>query len=204
MDILKKLNLKNVQLREAIKAAMEDDFSNLSSELRKPFIDALPPTEAAMCFMVGYLSSLLEVAEFPEVNLKLDLTYGTIENLPGAIAYEFMVGMNSGYSSAENIEIAEKTIATYLTLVAMNEHKLTYTVKVGEFDAKNPSKNFTGISVMVNNILAQYDFLDAAHGCLQYKANEITVLVSDVCIAYKNLTGVDLKEIGLDDMQAEF
>ena len=204
MDILKKLNLKNEQLCEAIEAAMEDDFSNLSSELRKPFIDALPPTEAAMCFVVGYISSLIEVAEYPEVNLKLDLTYETIENLPDAIAYEFMVGMNSGYSLNENIEIAEKTIASYLTFVAMNEHQLAYTVKEGTLDPKNPGKNFTGISVMVNNMLAQCNFLEAAHGCLQYKENEITVLVSDVCKAYKNLTGVDLKEFGLDDLQAEF
>ena len=204
MDILKKLNLKNQQLCEAIKAAQEDDFGNLPSELSSPVINALPPKELAMCYMEGYLSSLIEVAEYPEVNLKLDLTYETVENLPNAIAYEFLVGMNSGYSLAENIEIAEKTIATYLTLLAMNEHQLTYTVRDEEFDPKNPGKNFTGISVIVNKMFIQCNFLEAAHGCLKYKANEITVLVSNVCKAYKNLTGVDLKEFGLDDLQGTF
>jgi hypothetical protein len=53
MDILKKLNLKNEQIRDAIEAAKEDDFGNLPSELSSPVINALPPKELAMCFMEG-------------------------------------------------------------------------------------------------------------------------------------------------------
>ena len=50
----------------------------------------------------------------------------------------------------------------------------------------------------------QCDFLEAALGSVKYRPNEVTVFISTVCKAYKNLTGVDLREYGMDDLEASF
>ena len=153
MSITKKLNFKNEQLCQAIKDAEKNDFSHLSPEAAKPIIDAMSPTQLGMHYMVGYLSSLIEIAEHPVVNLKLDLSYETVRNLPGVIAQQFMAGENSGYSTEVNMEIAQKTIATYLTLLAANQHGLTITGKQTEFEPYNLAKNFSGISIVVNKLV---------------------------------------------------
>ena len=133
MSLAKKLKTKDEKLRSAIIEAEKNNFSALSPMEAKTIIDAMSPTQLGMIYMVGYLSSLIEIAENPRVNLKLDLTYETVRNLPGVIAHQFMVGKNSGYSLEECTEIAQKTIATYLTLLAANQHGLTITGKQTEF-----------------------------------------------------------------------
>lgn len=204
MELTKKLKLKNEQLFEAIKAAEKNDFSHLTPEAAKPFIDKMSPTQLGMIYMVGYLSSLIEISEHPRINLKLDLTYETVGNLPVVIAQQFMISKNSGYSLEECTEIAHKTIATYLTLLATNQHGLTITGKQTRLDPYNLGKNFSGISISVNKLFMQCDFLDSTSGSVKYRPNEVTVFISTLCKAYKILTGVNLREYGMDDLEASF
>ena len=98
MSLVKKLKIKDGKLREAVIEAEKNDFSALSPVEAKPIIDAMSPSQLGTLYMVEYISSLLEIVEEPGVNLKLDLTYETIKNLPGVIAHQFMVGKNSRYS----------------------------------------------------------------------------------------------------------
>ena len=60
--------------------------------------------------------------------MKLDLTYDTVGGLLTAVGYEMLAGKPSGYSLNETIEIAEKTIASYLMLLAMNEHNASLNI----------------------------------------------------------------------------
>ena len=87
--------------------------------------------ESGLTIVGGYVYSLLEIAEWPEVNLPLDLTYGTVKNLTTTIGWEFSAGQKpgSGYSVKENVEMAEKTIASYLACLAMNEENADIIIK---------------------------------------------------------------------------
>lgn len=151
--------------------------------------------ENGMNILRGYVSSLYEIAGFPEVDQKLELNYESVKNLPVIIAYEFLTGMNSGEAVEKNIEIAEKSIASYLYLLASNQHNIGLKMDFkGDFDAPG---TFSGIKVTASEI----NFLEAAKGSVKYEDDKITIIVSNVCKAYETTTGVNLREHGLDDAE---
>jgi len=155
-------------------------------------IKTMGATEVAMNIMANYLISLIRVSEFPGVNLELDLTYATIGSLPAVIGYEFITGKNSGRSLAENIEIAEKTVASYLTLLALNLHNSAVVgAATGDINNRN---TFSSVEVMVGTVFSKVNFLAAMRGQVRYEGTKLTVCLSNIRDAYKQATGVDLTE----------
>ena len=155
-------------------------------------------TETAMGIMHGYLSSLKEVANFPEVNLEIDLSYENTKNLLEIIAYEFIVGINSDYSKDECIEIAEKTIASYFTFLASNEHDLS--IKVNSLNDTKAPNTYIGLCILIND----HNILSSISGCVKCENNVLTIYTSKLRDMYAALTGVDLSQYGIEDAEFDF
>lgn len=148
-----------------------------------------------MSVLYGYVYSLVDdIAKTPGIGLSLDITYTAISQLMMALGYEFMIGMNSGYSVAKNIEIAEKTVAAFLYFLAANEHNVKINV---EPDAT--SKGWTGLKITASAVMNKIDLLNSISGKISFKDKTLEIKVEDVLNAYKTLTGVDLKEYGIEN-----
>lgn len=159
--------------------------------------------ENGLTIIGGYVWSLLEIAELPEVNLPLDLTYETVENLPAAIGWEFSIGQKpgSGYSVEKNVEIAEKTIAAYLDCLAMNEENAGIIIKVTK---ERTSTNMGELTATCVRGIASVDFLGEITGSVSFSDKKLTVNMDKAICAYKALTGKDLKQYGVDGLIGEF
>ena len=158
--------------------------------------------ENGLTIIGGYVYSLLEITEWPEVNLPLDLTYGTVKNLPAAIGWEFSAGQNpgSGYSTERNIAIAEKTIAAYLDCLAMNEENASIVIKVTKERTSTDMGELTATCVRG---IASVDFLGEIADCVSYLDKNLIVNMDKAVDAYRTLTGKDLTQYGVDGLIVE-
>ena len=157
----------------------------------------------------GYVYSLLEVAGWPEVKLDLDLTYATVKNLAPAIAWEFSAGMNpkSGYTAEQNVEIAEKTLASYLMCLALNEENAVITVKEAKdrsVETINSPSRWSGFDINVSRGIVTVNFLKEIIGSVTISGNKLTVRTDKAIKTYKTLTGNDLSGCGVEGLTGEF
>lgn len=168
------------------------------------------PEQIAMCILWGYVLSLHEISESPEVGIDIDLTYATVKNVFPLLAYEFAVGMNpkSGYSLEANIEIAEKTMAAYFMLLAINDD--TAVLRVDPF-SEHPDNgiifapdSWSGLSVHISGLVLRCDLLKEIHGSVTYEKDVLTISEEKLVSAYRKVTGKDLRDCGLDGLQAGF
>ena len=191
-----KLSIKNPVIKTILKKGETGKASGSTAEIGHAIIG-------------GYVYSLLDVAGFPEVNIKLDLTYKTIKELPKAIAWEFSVGMNrkSVYTISQNIEIAEKSIASYLMLLAVNEENAELVVsEASDRNIKTISApdRWSGFDITARRGIAGVDFLKEIHGSVFINNSELTIQMDKAIKAYKNLTGKDLGLYGVDGLIGSF
>lgn len=195
------IKANNEQIKSVIERENIDHVFEKSIEDSSAIYDRYSTTEKGMNVLYGFVNSLIEVSEFPEINIDLDLTYKTIEGLLPAIAYEFMVGCNSGYSFDENIDIAEKTIAAYLMFLCANEHD--YQIKVTKPDICNPNIDWSGMIIKIDNGTKSYDMLDNLRGCVKSKNGVIVIEIEKIIRAYQSITAVDLKQYKWEDVRFE-
>ena len=167
------MNIKNQQIKDAVAFEKTHKISKLSVIDGAKIYEKASTQEKGLSVLLGYVSSYVEIANIPDINLPLDLTYNTVGNLATALCYLFMIGRNSHYKDAQNIEILEKTIAAYLYFLAANEHDIKINVKP---DAK--SKKWTGVRITASKAIGELS-------------------------SYKNLTGVDLTDYSVDDVSAQ-
>lgn len=185
------------------------NMDNLPESKKSNIISSSSREESIMHIFYGYYSSLVDLVADSEYHIELDLTYDTVGNLLTAVGYEFMIGMNSGYSIKEDIEIAEKTIASYLTLLAMNEHGAVLSIVPSIEGFKDVSKTMDiqwgGLfQVFIKGALVQKDLLKAIHGCVSFTDSPAKIHIDPQKIAtdYKALTGVDLYQYdGFDECE---
>ena len=159
--------------------------------------------EIGFSIIGGYIFSLLEISDMPEVNLALDLTYDTIKNLTQAVAEEFCFGMNpqSGYSIDQNIEIAEKTIASYLIGLALNEEN----AKIEVIEQKKKTANESGaLSLTCFCGESSVDFISEIEGSVRFSNNKLILNMDTAIDAYKHLTGIDLSQFDVESMEGTF
>ena len=168
--------------------------------------------------LIGYVSSICEmVDEYNDrenATIVLDLTYGTISNLPEILGYQYFAYVRSGsYTSEKALEIVNKTLAAYMMLLCMNEHMCFPTVsKLNNYDAimKSLSGNldlthqdsWMGNTVKVG-INKEYDLLKELGQVVKVSASGVLrIRISRLVELYKQMCGVDLREKGLDDFEA--
>ena len=192
------MHIKNEQIKKAIAFENNRRVSKASILECADVMADMSPTDIVMNIMLGYISSLDEIAETPEIDLHLDLTYDTIKDFPTAVAYEFGAFEDTSSPFDNKVEIAIKTIASYLTFLAANEHGLEI---IGEFCGDhNAPDTYSGLFALVGTINAREDFLAAAAGCVEFNGKDLEVYYSKIRDAYMRVTGVDLfVDYGLDD-----
>ena len=153
------------------------------------------PDVAMKVIMTGYMQSFEEVCQ--TVGIDLDLTYDTAENLtPALMTFAlFMVRRGDDPDSIKDVMV--KTLATYLTLLAINNHDLpvSYRFHFGNGDAEKPLWG-GGIEMSLSRGVHP-DFLEA----VAYGVDRVFTIdngfVLDVAVAagvYKALTGVSLSD----------
>ena len=177
-----------------------------------------PEDKKVVSVLMGYVSSLFEMADeynrHYDATVGLDFTYDTVKNLPIILGYQYFAYVKSGSFTPEKaIEIANKTLAAYMTLLCMNEHMCSPVVsKLENFDAIMKSlegdyelthrDSWTGYTFKIG-VNKKYDLLQELGKVVNVSASEVfRIRISRLVELYKQMCGVDLREIGLDDFEA--
>lgn len=201
-----KLKIRNERIKEAIEferrhQILQKSLVEGSKELRGTNLE-----EKAMFILLGYVSSLHEISEYPEVGIDIDLTYGTVQNVLSVVLEEFAAGMSpcSKYSLDENIEIAEKTIAAYFMFLAINDDNASLSFDYDHTFPNNYEESLAGIRVYLCSRLGRCNLLKEIHGSVFYTERTITIYVDRLIDAYKKITGKNLAEYGVEFSQGVF
>lgn len=149
-------------------------------------------------FLMGYLKSLSDALEYRSDSIKLDLTYDTIANLFTSVAALFMLQKNHNFETDKNIQTIEKAIAAYFILLAINEHNVAINIT-----PKNYLGGWSGCNIVLEKSGKKADFLNDISGKAYFSNNKLTIYAKGLMESFKNLTGKDLEECGLDDVEID-
>lgn len=197
--------IKNEQIKKAISFEKKNKVFAKDAKSAAKVYENATAEEMGMSILWGYVSSLCEVSKDLAVNAELDLTYSTMLNFMKAVGGVFASVSNPLAGNAEKTiaEIIEKTIASYLMLLAINDDKanIFFSRDIGTSAAElySPVK-WSGIKIEIGNMLWKSDFLDAIHGTATVKGNELIVRTDKIVRAYQQLTGKNLADFGMEDM----
>jgi len=151
----------------------------------------------------GYTIELLRTAE--EVGLELDLSYETLNNVPAVAMFLYNKQHASGYDDSDNQRVTCRTIAGYLTTLAINNHELgveakTYSNNKNEIRPEQWADRFViKLNHKKNSDLLPYVCEGATSHPIEIE-NGFMIDIDPLVEAYKRLTGVDLAEKGLANM----
>ena len=164
------------------------------------------PQKNGYSFVGGYIYSLIETVSSPDIGIDIDLSYSTVKELVQAAAVEFFIGNAPGsrYSTETNIEIAEKTIASYLICLAMNEENAGIVVSFAADispDAVFAPNRWSGLESVSRGVLVSVDFLKEIHNSVTFENDVLTVDMEKSIGAYRTLTGKDLRKYGVKSCQ---
>ena len=171
----------------------------------------------AFSILIGYLDSICEIADECESQYELpptiDLTYETVKHLPLILGHQYFSYVKSGsYTSEKALEIANKTLAAYFMLLCMNEHMCFPTVsRLNNFDDilkglgddmfATPKGSWMGCTIKVG-VNKEMDLLAELGNVIRVSASgAFRVRISRIVELYKQMCGVDLREMGLDDLE---
>lgn len=199
---------------------INEKIQNMSKEEASRFWKKNNFTEERISFsiMIGYLSSVCEMADEyndqTDEKVSLDLTYDTVANLPVILGYQYFAYVRSGsYTSEKALEIVNKTLAAYLMLLCMNEHMCFPTVsRLNNYDAIMKSiagdsdlthqDSWMGYTVKVG-VNKEYDLLQELGQVVKVSASGVfRIRISRLTEMYRQMCGVDLREKGIDDLEA--
>ena len=167
--------------------------------------------------LIGYLDSICDIADRCENQYEphpmLDLTYETVEHLPLVLGHQYFSYVESGlYTGEKALEIANKTLAAYLMLLCMNEHMCFPTVsRLNNFEDIRKSlgsdmhtthkDSWMGCTIKVG-VDKEMDLLTELGNVIRVSASgAFRVRISRLVELYKQMCGVDLREMGLDDFE---
>ena len=169
----------------------------------------------AMCMPLGYVDSLFEIVEEFEGTLEghptLDLTYDTVQNLPIFLAQQYFAYVGSGsFTQDKAVEILIKTFSAYLMILCVNEHGYTPDVQRRKdmewiYNNIEPDEthvySWSGHTIKVGD-KRKYDLLPEMSRVVKVTANgTLRIRISRVVEIYKRMCGIDLRELGMDDLE---
>lgn len=186
-----------------------DDIGEDIDELRRYLATHANTDEESLMFIFsGYLRAMEEGAEL--ANVKLDMTYDTIENvMPAVIATAIMQSKSENYQdNRHNAEITMKTLAAYLTMMAANNHGAKIKVdKKGNSRESRPELWSDRYYLRINN-KRDSDFLPYAIEGLDSTPIEVdngfAVDINPLIGAYLRLTNVNLVDHGFSNLVIDF
>ena len=199
--------IRNAQIQKAVEFEIRNRVKTKSVEEGAAIFRNATDEEIGMNMLWGYVSSLIEISEFPELQKPLDLTRGTLPHLIDVLCYQYLLGKEAGDAEERSAEIAEKAVAAYLTLLAANEHGDR--ISVGRAPVLIPEATadrelWTGFSIEVGNDLCRVDFLKTVLGGIVPEKGGLRLRLDGALDAYRLLTGKDLRESGLGNFAVRF
>lgn len=164
--------------------------------------------DSLLLIFSGYLQSMEEGAEL--ANVKLDMTYDTIESvMPAVIALANIQNKSKNYQdNRHNAEITMKTLAAYLTMMAVNNHGAKIKVdKRGNSRESRPELWGNQFYLRINN-KRESDLLPYALGGIYESQivvdNGFAADVNSLIGAYLRITGVNLADYGFYNLVVSF
>ena len=159
------------------------------------------------------------IAEHPEISLydffetltgvaqgsgiPLDLTYRTVHFLPVAMETLYGFQKKNGAQDLKTLQSMPKYLAAYLTILAMNEHNCWFKIKSFPQGRQGLPLWSDRYSIMTGK-KRSLDLLPACTEALTFgtllSKNGFTLRMEPVVDAYREITGVDLSELGLQNL----
>ena len=195
-------NLKSKILKEEFLFSKTSRINLLSVQDASNYYkkNNVPKDRMYFQILIGYVSSLGDIASDKIVNLDLDLTYNTVKNLPIVIAYGFNGWSNCSLN--ERIDISVKSLAAYLMLLCVNEHNCGIQINIPAiYTADSLNHGWSGAYVCTGT-KQKKDLLNIAKESVKYESKTLTIDTEKLNTAYKEMTGVDLSKYGLDGIEA--
>ncbi len=184
-----------------------DEIASDEDKLAKYISSHITTNDDGVRFIfAGYLDAIEKAAD--EANLELDMTYDTLPNLMPATVMMTHMQHTYGYGNDENAEITMKTLAAYLTLMAVNNHDAKISVgKKGKSRAIRPELWGNQFYLRINN-KRESDLLPYALGGIYESQVEVdngfAVDVNSLIGAYIRITGVNLADYGFLNLVISF
>ncbi len=153
----------------------------------------------------GFLSIIEDAALYQD--LELDLTYDTAQNIRDSL-----VGIAALHASVYEMEVNAMMIiycvAAYLDLLAMNNHDLDFVISEDE-EAEDEDPD-AWAHIFSLELIARAASVDLPQEALDGMdepfiiGNSLLINLQNILSAYKTLTGVDLGDFGLMNIEIRF
>ena len=155
----------------------------------------------------GYLHAMESGAKLAKVDL--DMTYDTVSNLMPSVIMLAHLQKAQGYDNQKNAELVAKTLAAYLTMLAINNHKVKVSVgaKANRLKENRPEYWSDKYYLRLNN-KKESDLLPYIVAGINSSPIEVdngfNLEISPLRGAYRRITGVDLLEYGFANLVIDF
>ena len=155
----------------------------------------------------GYLDAMESGAKLAKVDL--DMTYDTACNLMPSIITLAHLQQTHGYENMKNAELSAKTLAAYLTMLAINNHRVSVSVgaKANKWGESRPEYWSDRYYLRLNN-KKESDLLPYVVAGINATDIEIdngfTLDIRPILGAYRRITDVDLQEYGFANLIIDF
>lgn len=202
-----KVNARFVERVLEIKEATHDIAEDMDS-LRR-FIDSNIHSEEdrVKFILAGYMDAMEDAANL--ANVDLDMTYETAGNLMPALIALAHLQKSQGYDNQKNAELTTKTLSAYLTLLAINNHKVSASAGSKSNRRKENRPEFWSDRYYLRlNNKKESDLLPyvvAGINTTQIEVdNGFTLDIRPLLGAYRRITDVDLTDYGFANLIIDF
>lgn len=193
------LKIKNEQLQRAVDFENKYNISSATDKEASKVYRHCTDEQRAMSALLNYLTTMLKVTELPEVNAQIDLTYDTAQNLTEVLLCSFSILNNSDTEMDEIIVIIEGVIASYLSLLAANEHNVHINaVKAKRFGFRKK------LNIILSSETGEAGFFEDISGMVTASEEYIKIDMERISSAYKKLTGIDLTQYNINSVFARY
>ena len=151
--------------------------------------------------LYGFFETLTEVAQ--SRGIPLDLTYRTAHFLPLALETLYGFQKDNGMEDLKNLQSIPRHLGAYLTILAMNEHNCWFKTKTFPQGRQGLPLWSDRYSIMTGK-KRSLDLLPACTEALTFgtllSKDGFTLRMEPVAEVYRTMTGVDLLELGLENL----
>lgn len=197
--MLNSLNIKNEQIQRAVDFESKSNiFAATEGEASKLY-RRCTDEQKVMSTLLTYVMTMLKVAVLPEVDVQLDLTYDTADNFLEVVLCSFSILNNSDTEMGEIIRILESVIASYLSLLAANEHNVHINaVKAKRFGFRKK------LNIILSSETGEANFFEDISSMVTASEKYIKIDMERVCYSYKKLTGIELTKYNINSVFARY
>jgi hypothetical protein len=190
-----------------IKADTDAIVGNNDETIRYIASNIRSEEDAIKLIFSGYLDAMENGAKLAKVDL--DMTYETAQNLMPSVIMLAHLQKEQEYDNQKNAELVAKTLAAYLTMLAINNHKVKVAVgaKANRLKENRPEYWSDKFYLRLNN-KTESDLLPYIVAGINASPIEVdngfTLEISPLLGAYRRITGVDLQEYGFVNLVISF